>query len=403
MGSRKSTGQFLRDNTHTQINTLVDQNARLHQALNQFGLFFEAAHERDPLPLLRELTCELFQADDLQIDIPAGRYHPSDEDSHILTQSIALSGRTVGRFTARRARPFDTQDHELAFVVGQVLGIVLEQLSLYSQVEQYQQQAQANADTLDRLLVFKRQVVSNLGSPEQIALTLAALIPDMIGCERASLLLTSMNKPNMPQLVLSNGTVASSARARTVHEEGLAGLVFRERRPLIIDETDTDRRWMSLEQYGSPTRCAMAAPLIWGDQILGVLTVTTTRSRLFNTSHLNLLELIAHNISLALYSANFKARITGVQTDVAHLLHQLNNALMATSISFQQLLPETPGETDILISVRAVEKVAETLEALGEAAAVLNVAHAQLLTLLTSPTQTDDSVPALSSSAHLDV
>lgn len=389
MSRKKPVAQSAQTDIAARYTVLQEQSKRLQDALAQLGLFFEAAHERDPLPSLGDLARALMEADELHIAVPAGMRETSGDDPHQLTQAIAINGRTVGRFTARRARPFDAEDYELAFVIGQLIGVVLEQSSLYSQVEQYQQQVQANTDTLDRLLLFERRVVSNLASPQQIALTLATLVPEMVGSERASLLLVPADQPDAPELVLSNGGMTSIERAREVRAGGLAGLVLRERRPIIIDETDTDRRWLSLEEYDAPTRCAMAAPLIWGDQILGVLTATTTRSRLFNTSHLNLLELIAHNISLALYSANLKARLEALQTTMAGTIHSLNNALQAAQVCIQQLLPDDPQEMGMHVDASDLRKVATAIEEVSESANQLNIAHFKLLALMMAASQSD--------------
>ncbi|NJM05302.1 GAF domain-containing protein [Candidatus Gracilibacteria bacterium] len=117
---------------------------------------------------------------------------------------------------------------------------------------------------------------------QQLGVQFATQVTAMVGGDRASLLLTLPATAQMPMLILSNGAVSSTERALAVRDNGLAGLVLRERRPLIIDETDTDRRWFSLSahEYDAPTRCAMAVPLIWGERVLGVITVTTTQTHL---------------------------------------------------------------------------------------------------------------------------
>lgn len=295
----------------TQLSSLQRKAARLREALAGCGAFFTAARHADPLPILRDLAADWLRAEDLEIVVPVGTASLASEEPTRLCGPVVIGRRVVGRIEARRARPFEDDDRALAAALGQIIGAVLEHSSLQSQIDQYYHQSQANADTLDQLLTFGRLVVSATADPQQLALQLATQVPSMVGGERASLLLTMPDAPDDPMLVLSNGTVSSVERAREVRDSGLAGLVLRQRAPMIIDETDTDRRWLSLKvrEHDNPTRCAMAVPLIWGEHLLGALTVTTTQTHLFDTPQLNLLELVACHISLAIHAATLDDRV----------------------------------------------------------------------------------------------
>jgi hypothetical protein len=296
----------------SQISTLQHKAARLREALASCGAFFAASHRADPLPTLRDLAADWLRAEELDIVVPSGTAALAPDDPTRLCSSIMIGRRVVGRIDARRSRPFEEDDRAMGAALGQIIGAVLEHSSLQSQLDQYFNQNQANADTLDQLLTFGRLVVSATADPQQLALQLATQVPQMVGGERASLLLTPTDSPDSPTLVLSNGTVLSTERARELRDSGLAGLVLSQRAPMIIDETHTDRRWRSLtaQENDAPTRCAMAVPLIWGEHTLGALTVTTTRTHLFDTAQLNLLELVACHISLAIHAATLEERVS---------------------------------------------------------------------------------------------
>ncbi len=306
-----------------------NSDARLHYILENLGLFFEAVHEHDPLPLLCDLTAELLDTHDVEIAIPSGISVSHGSDAYLLGQAIAIKGQPIGRLVVRRATPFSSEERALAFMIAQLVGVVVEQNSLQGQIVQYHQQVQANTETLDQLLNLKRQIVSGHLNPQEVSMRLTTHVQVMVGGERASLLIVSNDNCDSPQLFLSDGTVATTERACEVRDHGLAGMVLRERRPLIIDETDTDQRWvsMSLDTYEAPSRCAMAVPLIWGDKILGVLTVTTTRSHLFGTLHLGLLELIGHNVALALRSVSLHTRMQRLSAMMAEISTTLTTML----------------------------------------------------------------------------
>ncbi|MEI8308340.1 MAG: GAF domain-containing protein [Chloroflexales bacterium] len=299
------------------------QGRRLREAMAGCGAFFAVGRrEADPLPMLRDLAADWLYAERLEIIVPAGTGTLHSEEPGLLCGPIVIGRRVIGRIEVRRSRPFDAEDHALLGALGQILGTVLEQSTLQSQLDQYDRQAQANADTLDRLLSFGRRMVSASTDPLHLSMDLVTQVPTMVTGERASLLLIPHDRPDTPMLVLSNGMQTSTERAREVRDSGLAGLVLGSRAPMIIDETDTDHRWLTLKtrENDARTRCAMAVPLIWGEQLLGVLTVTTTQTHLFGTSHLNLLELVASHISLALHTAS-------VDTHLTYAGNTFNNAL----------------------------------------------------------------------------
>lgn len=295
----------------SKLSDLQYQTARLREALSGAGAFLAAAHRPDPLPALRDLAGDWLRAEEVELAVPAGPEPHAAPDPCRISGPVLIGRRPIGRIAATRGVPFDETDRALLAALGQMIGGALEHATLQGQLDQYSSQAQANADTLDQLLAFGRAVVSGGVDPQALALQIATQVPAMVGGERASVLLLPPDRPDEPVLALSNGFIASSERARQVCEHGLAGMVMREQAPLIIDETDTDRRWLGLQLRSSDltTRCAMTAPLTWGGVSIGALTVTTTQSRLFNTTHLNLLELVGCHAALAIHASWLETRL----------------------------------------------------------------------------------------------
>lgn len=313
------------------IIALQSRAARLREAITGCGVFFSAARQADPLATLSDLAGDWLHAEDVQITVPAGTAPLYLDDPGRLCGPVTIGRRIVGRIEARRSRPFDEDDRALIAALGQIVGAVLEQSTLLGQIEQYTSQARASGDALERLERFGRIVQGTIASPEGVALAVAAALPTLVGGERASVLLLPVTPDEPPALVLSNGTRSRPERAREVLAHGLAGMVLREGAPLIIDETDTDRRWLSLRlsQSDQRTRCAMAVPLRCGTQPLGALTVTTTESRLFGPAELSLLELGACHVALALRAASLAASQAARAARLAPLADALDAALAA--------------------------------------------------------------------------
>jgi GAF domain-containing protein len=350
------------------------------------GLLFEAAREPDPLSILSELARGLLQADDVALAVPTPLSQADDSNASLLIRPITIGGRAIGRLTAQRTRPFDSDDQALASLIGQIVGAVIEQSTLHSQLEQYRQQAQAHDDTLAQLLDFNRQIVSGATDYQQLALMLATQVPAMVGGERASLLLMPLEQPDTPQLVLSTGAISTPERAKVVRDNGLAGMVLRERRPMILDETETDQRWLALavREQDAPTRCAMAVPLPWHDRLLGALTVTTTQSHAFASSQLDLLELVACHVALALHNATLETKLTELTTALVDLIHNLNDPLQAAQLGFQMIVTTREDENTFHFDVDDLAKITAALERIGVVSRQLAVLHRGLLTLIPS-------------------
>ncbi|MDW8392171.1 MAG: GAF domain-containing protein [Oscillochloridaceae bacterium] len=301
----------------------------MRDLLGSVGAFLAASRHTNPLPVLEDLASDWLRAEHVTIAIPAGTDVIEHHEPGVLGGPVLIGRRVIGRIVATRTRPFNAEDRALLLPIGQLIGVALEHAMLQGQVEQHTNATQAHEKTLERLLGFGRGVVSGASDPQALARQIAMHIPAMVGGERASVLLLPPCDARHPVLVLSNGVTAAPERAREVAEHGLAGLVLRNRAPLIIDETDTDRRWLGLKLGGgdTPTRCAMAAPLLWGDRVLGALTVTTTRSRVFNPAHLNLLELVACHVALAIQAANLQTCLMTTAGHLADSILELETAL----------------------------------------------------------------------------
>ena len=86
--------------------------------------------------------------------------------------------------------------------------------------------------------------------------------------------------------ILARGAVLREQRNTLIGEvlkQGLAGWVMQHQKVGLIDDTETDERWVNLPGQPYTTRSALCLPLMKGRQILGVLTLTHSQPRHFNT------------------------------------------------------------------------------------------------------------------------
>ncbi len=88
--------------------------------------------------------------------------------------------------------------------------------------------------------------------------------------------------------------------------EGLAGWVVQNRQAILIEDLDKDERWVHLDSDSDIRRhrSAVAAPLMVGEDIIGVLLVFNRQVNSFSPEQLQLINVIAGQVAVAINNAN---------------------------------------------------------------------------------------------------
>ena len=88
-----------------------------------------------------------------------------------------------------------------------------------------------------------------------------------------------------------------------IFREGLGGWILQNRRGTIVRDAPQDSRWLILPGDTAPVRSVVAAPLLVGQDIIGLLLVTHAQPDFFDETHLALLNSIATQAALAVRNA----------------------------------------------------------------------------------------------------
>ena len=97
---------------------------------------------------------------------------------------------------------------------------------------------------------------------------------------------------------------------------GLMGWVAEHRRSALVTDVTRDERWVTFEGIDEAVCTAVATPLLSGGSLIGVMGVFQTTVGGFNEDHLQLLEAIARQLSLAISNAR---RYEALERRVAEL------------------------------------------------------------------------------------
>jgi len=139
-------------------------------------------------------------------------------------------------------------------------------------------------------------------------------------------------------------------------EKGLAGWVIRQRQAVLIADTSEDKRWLQ-RPIDSPTnvlrsKSVVSVPLIAREQISGVITLAHELPNYFNLDHLELIQAIADQASIAVLNARLYSE-SQRQARVMTALAESASAITA-SLDLDDVLQQILDQSNQALQVEAV-------------------------------------------------
>jgi PAS domain S-box-containing protein len=200
---------------------------------------------------------------------------------------------------------------------------------------------------LELLIQINREVAAALDLRTVLQrLVLAAM--KHVGGERGSIVvLDDAGKPVDASIVYGTSLHEHTARQmKETVDRGLAGWVIRHRKAALVPDTSMDERWLrrpddALDQSGS--KAAICVPLLARERLVGVLTVVHSMPGAFGASHLELMQTIADQASIAVLNARLyteSSRQARVMTALAEGAAAFNTSLEVHEV-WQRVLNQT--------------------------------------------------------------
>lgn len=158
---------------------------------------------------------------------------------------------------------------------------------------------------LELLYHISRELSSRIELRELIERILR-LTSECMAAENGSLILVDSDSRVYDAALFVKGALVVDAAIQLgpQAEHGLAGWVLRERQIAILPDTTADPRWQQSNNGDSAaSKSVLAAPLMYADRILGVLTLVHSAPSHFNDDNVPLVKAIAEQAAVAVENA----------------------------------------------------------------------------------------------------
>lgn len=204
-----------------------------------------------------------------------------------------------------------------------------------------------NRALLELLIGVSREVATALDLRTVLQRLLFAAIRN-VGGERASIVvLDDMGKPVDATIVYGQRLHEhTTQQMRETVERGLAGWVMRHRKSVLVPDTSKDERWLrreddAVEKTGA--KSAICVPLLARERLVGVLTLVHSVPNAFNEEHLELMQAIADQASVAVLNARLyteSQRTARVMSALAEGAAAINTSLEMPDV-WRRILNQT--------------------------------------------------------------
>lgn len=213
-----------------------------------------------------------------------------------------------------------------------------------------------NRSLLELLVKVSREVATALDLRTVLQRVLYASI-QYVGGERGSIVvMDDLGKPVDATIVYGRQFHDhTTQQLRETVERGLAGWVVQNRKPALVPDTSKDERWLrraddSIDKSGA--KSAVCVPLMARERFVGVLTLVHSVPNTFNEEHLELVQAIADQTSVAVLNA----RLYGETQRTARVMSALAEGAAAinTSLEMHDVLRRILNQTMQALQVETV-------------------------------------------------
>ncbi len=129
--------------------------------------------------------------------------------------------------------------------------------------------------------------------------------------------------------------------------QGLTGWVALHRQAAVVDDVSRDDRWLVVRGMDEEVRSAVSVPLLFGEELVGVMTLGSLREVAFTPDHVRLLEAAGAVLAGALLNARLyeQERAARQRLEALYRIGQAVNSTLDPALILDQLTDEAMRAT----------------------------------------------------------
>ncbi len=218
------------------------------------------------------------------------------------------------------------------------------------------QEIKSTRTPLELLYRISRELATTLDLSTVLQRVLSLSI-DTVGAISGSIIIfDDTGKPVESAVIYKDQIIQRTLQQlQSTLEQGLAGWVIRNRKAARVSDTSTDERWLRRpidEKTASSPKSVIAVPILAREKLVGVATLSHPEPNTLKEEHLNLLQAMADQASVAVLNArlyNESQRQARVMTALAK-----SAGAMASSIQLDRVLNSILKQIQDALQVEAV-------------------------------------------------
>ena len=339
----------LTDEKHTSIDAvyLFERGERIPAMKIPFGKGFSSR--------VIESGASIKIDDDLESRIEGVSFGSPDMARSILAVPLRVSDQVIGAMSVQSYEPrvYSSDDRLLLELLATQAAIAIENTRLFE-------------ETSRRAYEFRTlyETTRDISTQQNGDLLLQMIVEhaiELLHSKNGGLYLYDAERQELELSLFRQTKSLTGVRLRL--GEGGAGRVALTREPLIIDDYQT---WegRSTQYNGIPFRAVLQVPMLYGGELIGVLTVDEygESERTFTREDANLLSLFAAHAASILYSANLFKQVSRrveeleAMTQISSTLRLATQRAEMLTIVSEQLTSLLKADSTIFVAFDSVEK-----------------------------------------------
>lgn len=208
---------------------------------------------------------------------------------------------------------------------------------------------------LDNLLKANHILSSTLKLSELLRQVMK-LATEVVEAETSSLLLYDDKSDELIFDLALGDKEQELKKLRLKLGEGIAGCAAKERKTLIVNDVTSDKRWAKNADAKTQfkTRSVLAVPLLYKENLLGVIEAINKKDREFSSEDAKILEAFAAQAAVSIENARIFERLEQEKGKIEAIFGQMSDGAIFVDSSGKKVMANQSAEK--LLGIENIEK-----------------------------------------------